>query len=146
MLIEGVGIGADAAEVFDAVRVLEDGRLFCEQGTHRFLGFRVAIRPEGLHRIESGANSFCVGVAVLHDDAFNRVLMPESNAIADGRTVVLHIDAELLEAEDTKEQFLNIIRQAIEGVFKFVHVRCIAIAEADVIRSDDMEFVLRALG
>src|SRR5580658_787680 len=68
--------------------------------------------------------------------------MADCYAIADGRTVVLHVDAEPLEVQGTKQKLFDVCRQIVEGVLKLVHAWCIAVAKADVIRSDEMEFVL----
>ena len=70
-----------------------------QQRARRLLRLLVTIRPERLHRLEGGADAFHVGIAVLHDDAFDRFRMTRGNAETDGRAVILHVDAELLQAQ-----------------------------------------------
>src|SRR5260370_1017517 len=57
-LVNGVGIRIDARDISYAVCVLEDSRLFREQLANRLLALGIAIRPEGLHRIEGRPDSF----------------------------------------------------------------------------------------
>jgi hypothetical protein len=95
VLIHGVRVGADARRALRAVRVLEDRRFLLEQLPYGLLGFRVAGNPKRLHGVESCANAFDVGVAVLYDDSFDSVLMFRGD-LADGRAIILHVDAELL--------------------------------------------------
>ena len=117
-----------------------------EQFSHRLLGLSIAIRPERLHRIEGGADTLGIGIPVLHHDAFDRVLMPGGNAIAHGCAVVLHVDAEFLQTEDAKEQFLDTSGEIVEGVIELIRIRRIAVAEARVVRRNHDEICRPAGG
>ena len=123
------------------MRVLEDGGFFFEQVSHRLLSFWIAIRPERLHWIEGRPDAFDIGVPVLHDDAFDCVLVSGGDAIAHRCAVILHVDAELLQTEDTEEQFLNVSGEIVEGVLELACVRRIAVAKANVIRRNHVKFV-----
>jgi hypothetical protein len=75
MLVNGIRIGVNAGQIFNAVCVLEDGCVFGEQRSDWSLGFRIAICPEGLHGVESGTDALGIRVAVLDDYALNRIRM-----------------------------------------------------------------------
>ena len=105
------------------MRVLEDGGLFLEQVSHGSFCLRIAIRPERLHWIECRPNAFDIGVPVLNHDAFDRIWMLGRNAIPHWCAVILHVDAELLQSEDTEEQLFDMSGEIVEGVIEFAYVR-----------------------
>ena len=117
-LVEGVAVRAHRRHVFGTVRVLEDRRLRGQQRARRLLRLRVTIRPERLHRLERSADAFHVSIAVLHDDAFDRFRMTRGNAETDRRAVILHVDAELLQAQCCEEQLLDLRGDVVEVVLK----------------------------
>jgi len=74
-LVKGVAVRAHCRHVFCTMRVLEDRRLLGQHRARRLLRLLVTIRPESLERLEGGADAFHVGIAVLHDEAFDRFRM-----------------------------------------------------------------------
>ncbi len=134
-LIHGVRVRIDSRNILRSVRVLENGGFFLEQVSHRPLCLWIAIHPERLHWIEGRPDTLDIGVPVLHDNPFDCVRVPGGNAIAHWRAVVLHVDAELLQAEDTEEQFLDRGGKVVEGVIELAYIRRIAVAETNVIRA-----------
>src|SRR5215470_6451710 len=136
-----MGIRADSGGVADTMCVLEDGHIFGQQISHGLLGLGISIGPEWFHGVECAADTFLVGITVLNHNGLNRIWMFRRYPIADWRTVVLYIDAELLQAEILKQQVLYVSRQIVEGVFELVHAGSIAVPEAHIIWSNHMELV-----
>src|SRR6266702_140180 len=89
---------------------------------------------------EGGSDALGIGVPVLHDNPFDCVRVPGGNAIAHWGAVILHVDAERLQAEDTEEQFLYMGSEIVEGVIELACIRRIAIAKANVVRRNHVEF------
>src|SRR5438046_4520846 len=75
VLVQRIGIRANSIKVCDAMCVLEYGGVFCQEPAHRLLGVGIAIGPERLHRIECRADTFLVGITVLHDNALDSIWM-----------------------------------------------------------------------
>jgi hypothetical protein len=65
--------------------------------------------------------------------------MTGGNAETDGRAVILHVDAELLQAQCCEEQLLDLRGDVVEGVLKVGRCGSIAIAEAEVVRGDNVK-------
>src|SRR5262245_8188909 len=121
--------------------VLKNGHFFRQQIAHGLLCLAIAIGPERLYRVECAADAFLVSIAVLNDDALDSIGMFGGNPVPDRRAVVLHIDAELLQTQILKNEILDIGCQVVEGIFELLHTRSIAVAESQIVRSDDMELV-----
>ncbi len=122
------------------MRVLEDSGFPLEQVSYRSFCLLIAIRPERLHWVEGRPDALYIRVPVLDHDAFDRVLVSGGNSIADWCSIILHVDAELLQAEDTEEQFLYMGSEIVEGVIELTCVRRIAIAKAHIIGSNHVKF------
>src|SRR5262249_24385468 len=121
--------------------VLKDGHFFRQQIAQRLLCLGISIGPERLHRVECAADAFLVSIAVLNDDALDSIGMLGGKPVPNRRTVVLHIDAELLQAQILKNEILDMCCQVVEGIFELLYARSIAVAESQIVRSDNVELV-----
>jgi hypothetical protein len=65
--------------------------------------------------------------------------MTRGNAESDGRIGILHVDAELLQAQCCEEQLLDLRGDAVEGVSKVGRRGRIAVVEAEVVRRDNVK-------
>src|SRR5262249_3720966 len=101
----------------------------------------IAIGPERFHRVKCPANALRISIAVLNDDALDGVGMFRRNPVADRGAIVLNIDAELFQAQVLEQKILDMGWQIIEGIFELLHTRSVTVAEAQIVRSNDMKLV-----
>src|SRR5579863_3039289 len=67
--------------------------------------------------------------------------MPRGNAESNRSAVILHVDAEFLEAKGAEEQLFDIRGQLVEGVLELTGGRLGTEAEADIVRCNHVEAV-----
>src|SRR5262245_24606980 len=123
------------------MRVLKDGHIFRQETAYRLFCFGIAIGPERFHWIECAADAFLISIAVLNDNALDSIGMFAGDPISDRRAIVLDIDAELLQTKILEKELLHVGCHIVEGIFELLHAWSIAVAEAQIVRSDNVELV-----
>ena len=94
-------------------------------------------------RIPHAGEALLVCVAVLADDAFDPIGMTQGDAESHGRTVILNVHIELLDAQ-RHQQLLHNFGQLVERIGELVGRRSIGVAEARIVGCDQVEFSARS--
>src|SRR5579859_2475292 len=101
--------------------------------------FRMSLRlgPVLGNTLPPGPETLFISVGVLNDQRLQPIRMSEDQAIADGRTVILHIYAVATDLE-LFEQLVGRLSQMIEGVVVDRGRRGVALTEARIVGSDQV--------
>ena len=115
---------------------------FQGQELPQWLGVRLgAVLPVRLERLpEVVVQPLVVGVAVLHHQGGHTLRVPDRQPVADRSAVVLDVERVLLQP-DLLGELLHHVGQLVEGVVELAYGRGRTVAEAGVVRGDQVELV-----
>ena len=135
-------VGADLAQVRVTGRVDGLHGLGLQERLERGLGLGAAVDPECVADAVPGlGEAFLVGVGVLDDLPLQPVRVPGDEAVADRSAVVLHVDAHRAGEADLVQEPVDDLGEVVERVVPGRRVGHVGVAEARVVRRQDVEAV-----